>query len=188
MKKLSPAKKNQLVLTVVGTLAVISLIYFFLVNPQQQENAKLKEATKTKQANLDKIKLTIKQAGTAAQTANEVAGKLNEAESDVASGDVYAWIYDTIRQFKTGYRVEIPSISQPSQSEVDLIPNFPYKQIKVTVQGNGYYHDIGKFVAELENKFPHLRVANLTMESASDQTSEKLAFRMEIVALTKSPA
>jgi Tfp pilus assembly protein PilO len=188
MKKLSPAKKNQLLLTVVGTLALISVVYFFLISPQQQENKKLAEGAKTKQVELDKIKLTIKQAGVAAQTANDVAAKLNEAESDVASGDDFAWFHDTIRQFKAGYRVEIPNISQPSQSEVDLIPNFPYKQIKVTLQGSGFYHDIGKFITDLENKFPHLRVVNLNLEPAGDQTTEKLSFRMEIAALTKSPA
>ena len=188
MKKLSPAKKNQLILTIVGTLAMISMVYFFLISPQQQANKKLADKTVAKQAELDKIKLTIKQAGTAAQTANELAAKLTEAESDVAGGDVFAWIYDAIRQFKAGYRVEIPNLSQPSQSEVDLISNFPYKQIKVTLQGSGYFHDIGKFIADLENKFPHLRVVNLNMEPVGDQSSEKLSFRMEIVALTKSPA
>jgi Tfp pilus assembly protein PilO len=188
MKKLSPAKKNQLVLTIVGTLAVISMVYFFLISPQQQANHTLADKTAAKQAELDKIKLIIKQAGTAAQTANEAAAKLSAAEGDVASGDVFAWIYDTIRQFKAGYRVEIPNLSQPSQSEVDLIPNFPYKQIKVTLQGSGFYHDIGRFIADLENKFPHLRVVNLNMEPVGDQTTEKLTFRMEIVALTKSPA
>ena len=188
MKKLSPAKKNQLILTIVGTLAMISMVYFFLISPQQQENGTLAEKTKAKQAEVDKIKLTIKQAGTAAQTANELSAKLTEAESDVASGDVFAWIYDTLRQFKAGYRVDIPNISQPSQSEVELIPNFPYRQIKVSLQGTGYFHDIGRFIADLENKFPHLRVVNLNMEPVGDQSSEKLAFRMEILALTKSPA
>ena len=70
--------------------------------------------------------------------------------------------------------------------EVDLLAGFPYRQAKLSLNGSAYYHDLGKFVSDFENNFPHMRMINLIIESASQGSgSEKLSFRMEIVALVK---
>ncbi len=190
MKRLPPEKRNKLIAVVLGTLAVIGLIYFFLIGPQNTENEKLENKIVSEQDRLSKIESTIKTAEATAQTAATNTLLLGEAEKDVASGDLYAWTYDTLRKFKTDYRLDIPNIGQPVQSDVDLLPDFPYKQIKFTITGTGYYHDIGKFISDLENKFPHVRVENLMLDSsgATDASSEKLSFRIDLVALVKSNA
>ncbi len=170
------------------TAVLIGMVYFLLISPQNEEKDRLVSETKSEQSKLDLMKKTIKQTQTTTNATVEIANKLHQEETDVASGDVFAWTYDTIRQFKANYPVDIPTIGQPAQSSVDLIPDFPYKQIKFSIMGTGFYHDIGKFVADLENKFPHMRVINLSLDHAglSGTSSEKLAFRMEIVALVKS--
>jgi Tfp pilus assembly protein PilO len=188
MKKLSPEKRNQLILTMIGTLALVGAIYFFLIGPQKQENYKLDQETNTLRSKLAQINQTIKVADVTAKNATDIEVRLRLAEADVATGDVFAWVFDALRQFKSGYQISIPNIGQPALSEVDLLAGFPYKQISVSLQGTGFYHDIGKFVADLENKFPHMRVVNLSLEPAGDQSSEKLSFRMEIVTLTKTSA
>jgi len=188
MKRLPPDKRNKLILILVGTAALIGLIYFFLISPEQEEKHKLALDIKDATAKLDQIKITIKQAGANASLADSMQAALDRAEEDVASGDLYAWTYDTIRRFKVSYHVEIPSVSQPALTETDIIPNFPYKQIRVKVRGSGYYHDIGKFLSDLENKFPHVRLVNLSLDPAGgmDAAPEKLAFQVELVALVKS--
>ena len=188
MKKLSPAKRNQLILVILATAAALCMVYFFLIAPQKQEKQRLQTSFADNAVKVEQIKKTIQQSAATAKSAEEITAQLNEAEADVATGDVYAWTYDTIRRFKLGYKIEIPNIGSPTQSEVDLIPNFPYKQIKFMISGTGYYHDLGKFVSDLENKFPHIRVLNLAIEPAGDQSGEKLQFRMEIAALVKSNA
>jgi Tfp pilus assembly protein PilO len=187
MKKLSPAKKQQLTLAIVGTVALVSLVYFLLISPQNEQNRKLAADIKKKQEQADQIKKLIKQADETKIKAEDLSAQLSGMETDIASGDVFAWTYDTIRRFKAGYHVEIPSIGQPVSSDVDLLPDFPYKQIKFSISGSGYYYDIGKFIADLENKFPHMRVANLMVEPATGAESgaEKLSFQMEIMALVK---
>lgn len=177
-------------MVIAGTLTVISLIYFFLIGPQNTENQKIANKIKSEQDKLEKIKATIKMADATAQAAAEKAKLLSQAEQDVASGDLFAWTYDTLRQFKAGYRVDIPTIGQPVQTDVDLIQNCPYKQIKFSIIGTGYYHDIGKFLADLENKFPHMRAANLMLDQGGgpDVASEKLSFRVELIALVKPSA
>jgi Tfp pilus assembly protein PilO len=190
MKRLSPDKRNKLVLVIVATLAVVGLIYFFLIAPQKEENQKLANETAAELTKLQQIKTSIKQAEATADKVEEISQRLSHAEEDTATGDPLAWTYDTIRQFKASRHVEITSIGQPTSADVELLANFPYKQIKFQIIGTGYYHDIGKFVADLENKFPHVRVVNLSLDAggAAEGAGEKLSFRMEIAALVKPNA
>jgi Tfp pilus assembly protein PilO len=190
MKRLSPEKRNKLIMVIVGTLALIGLVYFFLIGPQIDENRKLRAATDSKQARLQEIKRAIGAVGDDANKAVELAGKLQNAEADEASGDVIAWSYFTIQHFKAGRHVDIATIGQPIVSDMDLLPNFPAKEIKFQITGSGYYSDIGKFIADLENMYPHLRVLNLDLDPVSgpDIPPEKLSFRMDVIALLKPSA
>jgi len=189
MKRLSPTKRNQLILAILGTLAAVSLVYFFLIGPQNKENVRLHAKNIEEQSRLENIKKAIGQAEATAKDAAEVSKQLNLTEADVATGDLFIWTYDLIRQFKANYQVVIPTVGQPSQPDtVDLIPGFPYKQIKFSIMGTGYYHDIGKFIADLENKFPHMRVVNLAMDPGNGLGQDKLSFHLEIVALVKPNA
>ena len=103
----------------------------------------------------------------------------------MAVGDIYAWTLDTIRHFKAGYKVELPVIGQPTVGAMDLLPSFPYQQLRFSISGTGYYHDIGKFIADFENRYPHMRVVNLDMAPVGGD-GEKLSFRADVVALVKS--
>jgi hypothetical protein len=190
MKRLTPQKRNQLILVVGCTLALIGAVYFMLIHPQIEETRKLATSTSAEQTKFQLITNTINQSDATAKAETEMSAELRKAESDVATGDLFAWTYDTIRQFKAGYQVDIPTIGQPVQSEVDLISNFPYKQIKFSLMGTGYYQDIGKFIADFENTFPHMRVVNLAIEptGGAGAGQEKLTFRVEIVALVKPNA
>lgn len=187
MKRLSPDKRNKLLLTIMGTVAAIGAIYYLLIAPQVTNNGKIKSKILAQKNQLLQIQNTIKSAGSSTNFASEAAANLAQAEADVARGDLFAWTYDTIRKFKAGYKVDVPTIGQPVPVENDLFADFPFKQIKFSLNGTGYYHDIGKFIAGLENTFPHMRVINLAIEPAGgpDSTTEKLSFRMDVVVLVK---
>ena len=187
MKRLSPDSRNKLIMVIVGTLALIGVVYFFLIGPQNDENCKLATKTRSEQDHLEQIKTLIKQTDATSEKTADMARVLSRAEEDCAFGDLYAWTVDTIRKFKANRHLDITTIGQPAESDVDFLPNLPYKQIKFQIAGTGYFHDIGRFVADLENKYPHMRVLNLNLD-AGDGTSEKLSFRMDIVALVKPNA
>ena len=168
------------------TVAAIGAVYMLLISPQKLDNHKLERSIKDKEADLDKMRSMIKEAATTSNELATASAQLNEAEADVATGDAYAWTYDTIRRFKSAYAVDLPSIGQPTVSEVDLFPSFPYKQIRVSLTGTAYYSDLGKFVADFENKFPHMRIVNLTITPNDESgVNEKLSFRMDVVGLFK---
>jgi Tfp pilus assembly protein PilO len=185
MNKLPKEKRDQLILVCMGTLFLLILIVFGLIRPQYDNisaiNAKIDAARNDLQSKED----TIKKADTVSTQLADLTYTLTQAEGDMVSGDPAQWIYNTIRNFKEHYKVDISVNSQLSMGEVDLLPHFPYKQLKVTVGGTTYYHDLGKFIADFENAFPHTRIANLTLEpvGGTGDNSEKLTFRMDIIAL-----
>ena len=187
MKRLPPAKRNQLFGVIAGTFVLICLVYFFLISPQNAKNRDQAMKIGQETTRLQQYEKTIKQMQATKDALDSLNQQLTHAEADVASGDLYAWTVDTIRRFKTNYRVEIPTIGQPSQSDCDLIGDFPYKQIRFSLSGTAYYHDLGKFVSDFENKFTHCRVVNLSLDPANDGPAggEKLIFHMDIVALVK---
>jgi len=188
MKRLPPAKRNMLIVVIVATAGLIGLIYIFLILPQNANNRKLAADTKAAKAKWEQYKTVIKQSSNTAKMVEEVTAELKLTEKDVASGDIYSWTFDTLRRFKADYRLEIPTIGQPAVEEVDLLPGVPYKQARIILSGSGYFHDIGKFVADFENTFPHMRIVNLQIDpntGAAGAGSEKLSFRTEVVVLVK---
>ena len=105
-------------------------------------------------------------------------------------GDVYRWTTRTFTRLQTN-QVEISQLEPPRLGEVNILPKVPYKAATFTVIGTAYYHDFGKFLANLENGFPHVRVQRLELEPTQfgepeTEEQEKLNFKMEILALVKS--
>src|ERR1035441_2306292 len=115
---------------------------------------------------------------------------LAEAEIDIASGDLYSWVVNTLRDFKAKYKVNIPQFNPIGPTtEVNLMPNFPYKQTTLSVAGTAHFHDFGRFLADLENQFPHVRVLNLNLElnqSPVAEEQEMVSFKLDIVTLVKT--
>jgi len=138
MKRLPPAKRNQLIGVILATAGLICLVYFLLIKPQQDANADLGRRIGEETRKFNNYKNTISQLKASTNALCELAQQLDQAEADVANGDLYAWTYDTIRRFKAGYRVEIPTPGQPSQGDCELISNFPYKQIRFSLNGTAY--------------------------------------------------
>jgi len=187
MSKLPKEKRDQLILVVITTVTLLAGIYFGLVRPQYATIDRILNDTKTAQQKLLDIEATIKKSETTTTELFDISDTLSHAEEDMASGDTYAWTYDTIRNFKTPYKVEIPPPGQPATGDVDLLANFPYRQLKCSITGAAYYHDFGDFIAHFENNFPHIRIINITLDPAggSGDDAEKLSFRMDIIALIK---
>jgi Tfp pilus assembly protein PilO len=186
MNRLSPAKRNQLIMVILATTAVIAMVFMFLIAPEKQQIERQSKEIVKQRKQLEEMRETIKKAAEMAAAFAAVSNQLALAEADVASGDIYAWTYDTIRRFKAPYRLEIPGMGQPSAGDVDLLPGVSYRQVKLTLNGTGYYHDLGKFVADFENTFPHMRLVNLGLEpSPAVNAPERLAFHFDVIALVK---
>ena len=136
------------------------------------------------------METAVKTAGRLEEEYEEASAQMAAIEKEMASGDYYAWMYNTIKEFKTTQRVDIPQFSSVEVGDCQLLLKSPYKQVRMTVSGAAFFHDLGKFVADFENHFPHMRVQNLDVSPSGGRTGpeperEKLAFRMDIIALAK---
>jgi Tfp pilus assembly protein PilO len=192
MNSLSKEKRNQLILVAVVTIGVLAGIWFGLIRFQQQRLSNLAQSKLAGQQKLEQVRQAIESSELIDSQLLEARRRLSKIEDTMASGDLYAWAINTLRQFKLGYKVEIPQFSQiDGPKEMNMLAGFPYKQANMTISGNAYYTDFGKFVADLENQFPYMRVLNLSLEplpAAANSDKERLSFRMEIGTLVKSPA
>ena len=189
MNRLSKEKRTQLILVIVTTLAVVITIWGTLIRAQQQSLQMLNEKRVASEKKQDQIRNTKKNSQQIEKDLTLTLRKLENQEEDMAADDLYASMYNSIRRFKSAYRVDIPEIKSTGvPTETDLLPEFPYKQVTVTISGTAYFFDLGKFVADFENRFPTSRIVDLDLSPASSavlEDREKLAFKMDIVSLVR---
>jgi len=190
MPRLSKEKRNQLLLVFLVALAVIVGLYFSLINTQREKLADMPRRLQKAKSDLEKMRSTIQSAKQIQADLKTASAALADVETGMATGDLNAWLYSTIRTFRQSYKVDIPSFSSKEVGGVTLLPDFPYKQVKIGIGGSACFYDLGKFLADFENSFPYIRVQNLgiTQEGGhalAPSDKEKLAFRLEIVALVK---
>ncbi|HLH54405.1 MAG TPA: hypothetical protein VKY92_12395 [Verrucomicrobiae bacterium] len=191
MNSLSKEKRNQLVLVIILSIGVVAGLWFGLIRSQQQTLEQLAQSKRSAQQKLEQVRQAIETADAVEMQLGEANKRLAKIESTMASGDLYLWTINTLRQFKPGYRVEIPQFSQiDGPKDMNLLPNFPYKQANMTISGSALYSDLGRFVADFENQFPYMRILNLTLEPIPSMAGERerLSFRMEIATLVKNSA
>ncbi|MGO8929924.1 MAG: hypothetical protein ACLQU3_23905 [Limisphaerales bacterium] len=190
LRKLPKEKRNNLVAVVVGTLLIVVGLYLLLIKPQNQKLDRLAQKKLEVQASQRRVLDAVRRASEIEADLTSARKALSDAEADVASGDLYSWVINTFRRFKSAYKVNIPQFSPISgTSEVSLLSNFPYKQATLSLSGTAHFHDFGRFLADLENEFPHMRVLNLSLElnqSPAADEQETVSFKLDIVTLVKT--
>lgn len=187
--KLPKEKRNHLLLVGLVTLTALSGMGFGLIKSQFRNLSNLAEKQSAADLKLQKMRESIKNADRIKAELAQVRNGLVGQETGMASGDLYAWAIRTIGDFKARYKdkIDIPKINPSGETvDVNLLPKFPYKQATFTVTGTAFFHDLGQFVADLENSHPLIRVVNLDIDQgggALAKEKEKLAFRIDVVAL-----
>ena len=187
LKQLPKEKRNELILTALVTVGVLVGLGFGLIRWQYETLTQIGRKTEDAGHRLEKMKRMIASSGEIEADLAEASKALSGIEEGMAS-DSYSWVYETVRRFQVGYKVDLPQFSTAEEGEVTLLPKFPYRQVTISVGGTGYYHDIGKFVADFENQFPYIRLVNLNLDPAStlsNEEREKLEFKFQIVTLLR---
>src|SRR5689334_20095052 len=106
MKRLTKQKRDQLILAIVLVLMVLAGLYFFLIRAQGDALKSLREQKVTKQNKVEQMREKIKGSKIIQDQLNGVATKLADQEQDMASGDLYASMVNTIRKFKLRYKLD----------------------------------------------------------------------------------
>jgi hypothetical protein len=187
--KLSKEKRQHLILVMLGTVAVLATLGYFLIKGGYDKIGALRQKSKATEEKLDQMQKSVQRAKEIEVAYQKALDELTEREAGMAAGDLYSWMQGSLRRFQRGYKVEIPQISPVSTPEnVNCLAKFPYKQATLTVNGTAYYHDLGRFIADFENAYPLMRVVNLSLDlnptpAASER--DKLAFKLDIITLVK---
>jgi hypothetical protein len=189
MRNLPKEKRDRIILIALGTCAVIAGLYYGIVGAQQKSLASARKMHAEKQNQLTNAERLVSNLPQVQKGLEETLEHLRGVESTMASGDLYSWGILAINSFKENYDIDIPQFSREISAEVGMFPNFPYKAAIFSLRGSAYYHDFGRFVADFENSFPFMRIQNIELDPGNSSIangqdgSEKLSFKMEIVAL-----
>jgi hypothetical protein len=190
MSKISKKQRDQLIGVAAGTVVLMGVLWYVGVTAKQAELSKSEKNTAQMRDTLKRAEGTMKQGEEVANKLEARTALLDKRESLLAPDrDAYAWIISTINpliQSRKG--VNIYHYSQPDVNDLGIIPEFPYKWATFHLEGTGYYHDFGKFFADLENNFPSFRVQNLEMNvsTAIGAEPEKPGVVFDLVVPVKS--
>ena len=191
MKNLSKEKRNHLILIALLTVVAVAALYYLVLKKQRANVDNLVQQINEQKMKVSKAEHLVASVPDIKNHLESAIRTVSRIEEGMASGDMYAWVIQTVGRFGAERKVDIPQFSREITSPVGMYPKFPYKAVIFNVRGTAYYHDLGQFLADFENAFPYARVQNLEMEPAGGSAatatgspdSEKLSFRLEIVTL-----
>lgn len=189
MKRLSKEKRSQLALVTVMIVLVGTGLYMGLIRNQQKKIQVLTIEREKANKKINQISETSRNANNIETEVTMANKALALREEDMVSDDRYASMINLIRKFKLGHNVEIKQFDSQGEASLNVFPKFPYKQFTVSIMGSAYYHDLGRFICDFENKFKTSRILNVELLPETSQNpadKEKLMFRMDVVALIKS--
>ncbi len=194
IKNLPKEKRDQLILVGITTIAIMIGLYLGVVKIQKRSLERITQETAERQAKVGSAERLLKSRAELEKNLDANLEKLKNIEQGMASGDMYSWVIMTINRFRADHKVDIPQFSREVTIEVGVFPKFPYKAALFNIRGTAHFHELGKFIADFENTFPHIRIQNIDFEPAGQTAAttnpgagsvepEKLSFKMEIVAL-----
>jgi hypothetical protein len=189
MSKSPKEKQEKLILAVLMSMAGVAGIWFGLLEPEQaslRNKAKLLAET---QGKLSTVQRELRLTASYKVYLDSARRQIENMEAKMPTGDVYRWAIRSITSLQTN-NVEIANLEPPRLGESSILPKVPYKTALMSVNGTAHYHDFGRFLANLENSFPHMRLQRLELEptqfgEVTTAGQEQLNFKLEILALIK---
>lgn len=182
MNNLSKEKKQQIGFVAMITIVVAAGIWFGLINSQKKGLEEARKKTTAAREKVESAQKLIKQADELQQELAETQTNLRLREETMASGDLYQWFLSRMITVTKERPVDF-NAAPPNLVDALLIPKFPYRAASYSVKLNGYYHDLGRLVADVENQFPYARIQNVDISPATGQTGERLNLNFEFVTL-----
>ena len=189
MNKLSKDKRDKVILFCLIFVGLAGILYTFVLGAQKDQLSSLNKQLITGRDKLSKAE-RLNRSAPSIEANLKANQKLVEErlESMAPQGQYYYWFLKLIDQFREEEKLSpafVIDITQPEFIEAGLLPNFPYKAASFGVRLNGRFHDVGRFIADLENKHPYFRVQTLKM---APQRGNAVGAGMVKGALPSSPA
>lgn len=190
MNRISTTQRDQLIGLAMGTAVFIAVVWYVLILPLRasyetgdQKLAETREKIEAARRNLrlrDQFQSEFQNSGL----------KLQQKEEQMAAGDVYRWILRAFDELEASHRISIFNLEAPRVELFGIPPVVPYKAAIFSVSGTAHYHSFGVFLADLENRFPYMRLQELELRPArfvdtGSEDRERLSFKMELSTLIR---
>lgn len=167
MNKISKDKRDKVVLSVLVFVGLAGLLYTFVLGAQKDQLAAIHKQAVTIKDKLSKAERLVRSAPVIEAALNENQKLIDGRQETMApQGQYYYWFLKLMDQFREQEKLNpvfIIDITQPEFIEAGLYPNFPYKAASFGMRLNGQFHDVGRFIADLENTYPYFRVQSIKM-------------------------
>ena len=191
MSNLPKTKRDHLILVAIATLAIVAALILFVGEGQRADLKRTQLKTENIRTKLNQADKLSREEPQLQERLQKVSKELSAREAGLApERDTYAWLLQSLGQFLSLHRgagITPAGISQPEIGEATLLPKFVYKTATFHIKANGYFHDVGRFIADLELQFPYVRVQNVEMQhglgGGPNPDPEKLYSTFDIVML-----
>src|SRR5689334_16752773 len=101
LAKIPKDKRKPLCLTIVGVIAALGVIGYGLIRNQYHNLNTLAQKQIAVETQLEQMRNAVKRANEIETDVVTLKAELAAAETNMGSGDLYAWFVDTLRRFKS---------------------------------------------------------------------------------------
>jgi hypothetical protein len=198
--KLTKQKRDHLILVAIVTVALSAGVWQLLIQSTLGRLAKAREMETTAAKKYEQAAAFLQGASSFEDEAAGLSNQLAQIEGTMANrADPFAWSYQLIMRAtnQANARLELREVTRPqAPGPVGILPEFPYQAVAFEVRGLAYYEDLGRFLADFENRNPYFYTRNLQLglareadDSGTDinrgERAERLTFKVDVVALVQ---
>lgn len=177
MNKLRKEQKDKITGIAIGAVLISILLWYFLIGAQHASITKLGESSREIEDKVSKAEIRLKRARMIQADLEDLRGKLGAEESQLIPSEQVSgmkWLFDTIKSFidQGSYDVSLTRIADPDINKRYLIlPKMDYSAVSYTVELRGYFHELGKFIANFENQFPYMSIHRVQISPLATPSS-----------------
>lgn len=150
-----------------GLLFVALLNYFLIMSPVLQSSAKLGEDNKTLADNLTRARENIKKLDEYKTELTRIQADMKSDNLTVRSKDEISLIIEDIYRIAGKHQVTLNQVLPRTDSAEKLMKNEggDYLALPVFIQANAGFHNLGKFLNDLEHERIYRKLKDFTLAS-----------------------
>jgi hypothetical protein len=198
--KLAKRKRDRLILLAILTVALSAGVWQLLIQSTTERLAKARELETAAAKKFEAAAAFLQGSSSLEDQAAGLSNQLAQIERTLANrADPFAWSYQLIMRAtnQANARLELREVTRPqAPGPVGILPEFPYQAVSFELRGVAYWEELGRFLADFENRNPYFYTRNLQLglareaddsktDSGAGERVERLTFKVDVVALVQ---
>lgn len=193
--RLSKEKRDRMLLVAIATVLACGALWWSFIREYNKALRTNREKIADLTASIEQANTWIKRGPSWAEDYKQRLADLQIKEKTMLpEGRERSVLSEAMERVRQNHLVHFESISPASYNkDVELLPQFPYRRnATLSYKCYGYYHNFGKFLADLENTYPYMQfkvnsITPLRAAEARKEGEDDLRFELQVVALLQPP-